>query len=98
MSDFKVGDIVYWFNDYAGDMADNVVIDDLRIESTRIISESEVRQRDWGYHSRREALNALAARLKALLDEDNEPLSRPQENGCHCNPAENYTCCACLNA
>ncbi len=96
MSNFKIGDIVYWFNDCTGDMAGNVVIDDLRIESTRIISESEVRQRDWGYHSRRDALNALAARLKALLDEDDISSSKQPSKRCRCIHEESYTCDTCL--
>ena len=70
MSEFKVGDNVYWFRGGFDGMSDNLPLEDLHIEHTTICCESEIFQRDWGYKSRREALEALAKRLNELLKEE----------------------------
>lgn len=66
MTKFKIGDRAYWF-DIPGH---KVFLEELELTSTTIVSESECRQRYWCYKNRREALEALSARLKELLDEE----------------------------
>ena len=67
----KIGDSVYWFSQGPDGMVDNVDIEKLYIRSTFIVADAEIRQRDWGYCTRREALEALSKKLKELLDYEN---------------------------
>ncbi len=78
MSDFKVGDIVYWFEypeqclGFTQEIALNKSIVSNHYENSIGIKEGGcISLIDVDiYHSRREAINALAARLKVLLDEE----------------------------
>jgi hypothetical protein len=95
MNDFKVGDKIYCFPSIMAELSVDFDVTDIWLHMATITFVGKDYVKAGGeviyypYHSRREALNALASRLKFLLDEDGV--------SCWCKPEVNYICGACLN-
>ena len=111
MSDFKAGENFWWF--YGGfHTIPFTRLSDIQLICSEIIDVGDdfitYHVNDYGLHimidkvdcylTKRDALNALAARLKVLLDEGTPSLPSTQANGCRCIHEESYTCDFCLNA